>query len=929
MIDLLSSLNAALAGLGAGLLRHELVPWVAIGLMLAWLWVLQRSLRRMRQTLAGLSSAVAHLERRPDLAPVSPELPPELPASRPSTPAPSTTAVSATPLTATATTTPSSSSAASQSEPAQTPAMQTTPPAVTPTVLAAESPLIDGLVRWFQTGNLFLRVGILVLFFGVAFLIKYAVEREILVFTLQMRLLAIAVGAVVLLGLGGYLGRVRRDYGLLLQGAAIGMLYLDLYGAYQLYHLMPAWVALSGLLLIGLLAAALAIVQDAPALAWFGFAGGFLAPLAAGGIEQPHIALFGLYALLDGAILAVAWFKHWRALNLLGFGFSFGIAGVWGALRYTPELLATTQPFLILFFAFFVAITVLYTLRQPPRFKGWLDATLLFGTPALGFTYQVALVGHIEYAIAASAASLGLFYLLLALVIRPWADGLALLARAFQMLGVVFLSIAVPYALSEAQTAGIWALEGAGLVWIGARQRRPAVRALGLLLQAGAALALAYGYPYPSATAFLNPFYPAAAMLGVAGAVSAFWLDWSDSQEQVPDRQGWEHGGAAWLLLWGLAWWLGAGLLQLWQFFPGARFPAALLIYAAVTGLLAEAAASLWPWPRLRRAQTALPLLGLVALVSSIGAVAHPVSDGGATAWPLLLATCWLLLARGEPRAPHSWLLWGHLASGLLLAAVLQWEVLWRLLEHWQLVEGWRVAAFALVPAVLLQLAIHAGGWPLGRWRSAYALLLGGALAAVLAAWGVWSAASPGGSAPFFWLPVLNPADLMLALVLLTLYHWSRLLHRRLQMSPTLADEPVIWILLGGLAFLWLNLVLLRVMHHWWGIAYTPAALLDSVPTQMAVSVLWGLTGVGLLLAARRAVSRPLWFSGAAVLAAVVTKLFVIDLAATGTLERIISFLAVGALLMGVGWFAQLPPRETPLAGQGVSSREVALRHER
>jgi uncharacterized membrane protein len=118
-------------------------------------------------------------------------------------------------------------------------------------------------------------------------------------------------------------------------------------------------------------------------------------------------------------------------------------------------------------------------------------------------------------------------------------------------------------------------------------------------------------------------------------------------------------------------------------------------------------------------------------------------------------------------------------------------------------------------------------------------------------------------------------------------------------------------------------------MHHWWGVAYTPAALLASVPTQMAVSVLWGLTGVGLLLAARRAVSRPLWFSGAAVLAAVVTKLFLIDLAATGTLERIISFLAVGALLMGVGWFAQLPPRETPLAGQGASSREGAPRRER
>lgn len=908
MIDTVDGLGAALAAFAANLSWPDWLPWVAIALLLLWVLSLRRALRGVRQTLARLSLAVARLERRLELAPVSPEQ---------SSTAPSPPVVTSTPILTPVSerTTPSSTPAPPRSEPSRGWAARPKPDTAAATALTPGSTLADDLPRWFQTGNLFPRVGILVLFFGVAFLIKYAVDREILVFTPPMRLLAIGAAGVVLLGLGGYLGRVRRDYGLLLQGAAIGVLYLDVYGAYQLYGLMPAAVAFSGLLLIGLLAAALAIWQDAPALAWFGFAGGFLAPLAAGGLDQPHPRLFGLYAMLDGAILAVAWFKHWRALNLLGFGFTFGVGGLWGALRYTPELLPTTQPFLMLFVAFFVAITVLYTLRQPPRFKGWIDATLLFGTPAIGFSYQVALVRHIEHGIAVSAASLGLFYLMLSMLIRPWSDGLALLARAFQMLGLVFLSIAVPYALSEAQTAGVWALEGAGLVWIGVRQRRPAVRALGLLLQAGAAVALAYGYPYPSATAFLNPFYPAAAMLGVAGTVSAFWFDQPDS-----GRQAWERGGGAWLLLWGLGWWLGAGLFELSAFYSEARFPAALLVYAVVTGLLSEAAASLWSWPRLRRAQTALPLLGLVALLSSIGAVAHPADDGGAVAWPLLLATCWLLLARGEAHVPHPLQLWGHLGSGLILAAVLQWETLWRLLEQWRWMAGWRVVAFALVPTVLLQLAIHAGGWPLARWRSAYGLLLGGALAALLAAWAVWSSASPGGSAPLPWLPVLNPADLMLALVLLTLYQWARLLHRQLRMSPTLADEPVIWVSLGGLAFLWLNLVLLRVMHHWWGVPYTPAALLDSVPTQMAVSVLWGLTGVGLLLAARRNLSRPLWLSGAAVLAAVVAKLFVIDLAATGTLERIISFLAVGVLLMGVGWFAQLPPRETPSSGRTIGA---------
>jgi uncharacterized membrane protein len=44
-------------------------------------------------------------------------------------------------------------------------------------------------------------------------------------------------------------------------------------------------------------------------------------------------------------------------------------------------------------------------------------------------------------------------------------------------------------------------------------------------------------------------------------------------------------------------------------------------------------------------------------------------------------------------------------------------------------------------------------------------------------------------------------------------------------------------------------------------------------------------------------------------LAAVVLKLFVVDLAGIGTLARIVSFLAVGALMLVIGWFSPLPPR--------------------
>ena len=55
---------------------------------------------------------------------------------------------------------------------------------------------------------------------------------------------------------------------------------------------------------------------------------------------------------------------------------------------------------------------------------------------------------------------------------------------------------------------------------------------------------------------------------------------------------------------------------------------------------------------------------------------------------------------------------------------------------------------------------------------------------------------------------------------------------------------------------------------------------------------------------------RTLWLVGSILLGFVVLKLFVIDLSARETIERIVSFTGVGLLLMLVGYFSPLPPKK-------------------
>jgi uncharacterized membrane protein len=102
--------------------------------------------------------------------------------------------------------------------------------------------------------------------------------------------------------------------------------------------------------------------------------------------------LFSYYAVLNAGIVAIAWAKAWRVLNLLGFGFTFGIGWMWGAQAYRPEFFGTTEPFLLLFLAMYLAIPLLFARRRAVELKDYVDGTLVFGVPIVAFGLQTALV---------------------------------------------------------------------------------------------------------------------------------------------------------------------------------------------------------------------------------------------------------------------------------------------------------------------------------------------------------------------------------------------------------------------------------------------------------------------------------------------------------------------------------------------------------
>jgi uncharacterized membrane protein len=363
---------------------------------------------------------------------------------------------------------------------------------------------ISGARAWLFGGNTVLRVGVVLLFLGLAFLLRYATEG--MVVPIELRYAGVAAAALGLLGLGWWLRHRNTNYALMLQGTGIAVLYLTVFAAMRLHPLLDPTAALGLLVAVTVFSAILAITQDSLALACAAALGGFAAPILTSTGAGNHVALFSYFALLNAGILAIAWFKAWRLLNLIGFVGTFGIGFVWGLRSYTPELLWSTEPFLILFFLMYLAIGLLFArrkllemsdapeddsrealLRWSARKGDYVDGTMLFGPPLVGFGLQFALVQHLELAAAFSALALGMIYMGLA---RLLMGGRALLlAETCLALGVIFASLAIPLGLDARWTSAAWAVEGAGIFWLGLRQQRPLARAFALLLQLGSALA--------------------------------------------------------------------------------------------------------------------------------------------------------------------------------------------------------------------------------------------------------------------------------------------------------------------------------------------------------------------------------------------------------------------------------------------------------
>ncbi|MDH3389427.1 MAG: DUF2339 domain-containing protein [Gammaproteobacteria bacterium] len=759
----------------------------------------------------------------------------------------------------------------------------------------------SAITSYFTDGNIFVRIGILVLFFGVAFLLKYAAEHSRI--PLEFRFIGAALGGLALLAFGWRLRTSRSVYALLLQGGGIGVIYITIFAAFRLADLLPPTLTFTLLVFFSAFAVALAVLQDSRALALFAVLGGFLAPFLASTGSGNYIGLFSYYSVLNAAIFAVAWFRAWRSLNLLGFIFTFGAFVLWVAVDYRAEHLYPTLGFLALFFLMYSLIGVLYAMRQPQQLTGLVDGTLVFGTPVIVSGLLMVMLRDHDYGIAGASAGMGLYYILLARYAwRHVGPEFRLLAEAMLAIGVVFATLAIPYALDGHWSSAAWALEAAGILWVSIRQQRIYAQCFAIALQVGSGvLFLMRNIDDVGDTAWLNPAFLGGAFIALGAFISARMLYLQDRDFKLR------------LLhlpfyIWAMGWWLVSALVQIEEYVANEVIGLLLLFGATAALLLYLDRLRRWDWmPAAINVALLLPTLMLIALYA-LFEHSHVLVVPDLYFWVAALAANYWMIEKLESA---SWPAWVNIASHTVyvtfVALLLSLELIWLFEKKIHVSGDAYDALLAVMPLIAMRIA-QAGRLPaIARLGSGLQLSLVGALAVFLLLWSlIINFTNSGDPAPLPYLPFVNPVDLtQVAFFVLALASLGLL------QPAQAAQRDHILIILAGLVFVWLTAVLMRSMHHYLDIRFDLSAMSADTRVQTAISILWTVIGMGAMLVASRRTLRKLWIAGAALVGVVLVKMFFVDLEASGTVERIVSFLVVGSLLVATGYFSPIPQKHS------------------
>ena len=360
--------------------------------------------------------------------------------------------------------------------------------------------------QWFN------RIGILAILIAAAWFLKLAIDN-LWIGPLGRVLIGLVAGAGLIAWSERFRTRGYTAFSYSLKAIGSGVLYLSLWAAFSLYHLVDSTVAFAAMIVVTSFNGFLAWKQDAELLALYAIVGGFSTPLLLSTGENHEVALFTYLLLLDAVVLILVALKPWSRLLCGAFLGTLFFFVEWSFQYYSQSEFGTTAFFLSLFFLIFACAPRLVRLRvegEGPN-SSWDQLALVvvpLANAALGFLGFYLMIDNAGGAGAEPwvAVAFAAFYLLLLRFPARGAihDAAGATSALHLTIAVVFLTIAIPLKTHGRWLTIGWLAEGTALVWLSTRVQSLLLRVLAVLCIALGLFVLVTVNPPASVTPIFN-----------------------------------------------------------------------------------------------------------------------------------------------------------------------------------------------------------------------------------------------------------------------------------------------------------------------------------------------------------------------------------------------------------------------------------------
>lgn len=340
------------------------------------------------------------------------------------------------------------------------------------------------------------RIGLLALFLGVAFFLKYAFGNR-----------WIGELGQVILGLMAGFGMIvgseftrRKNYTVIsqgLHGGGVGILYLSIFAAFGFYHLIGAIPAFAFMSAVTLYCGIWSTHTDWVSSAVIGLIGGFLTPFLVGMDKIAPSMLLSYVVLLDLGIVFISFYKNWKALNIGSFFLTCLVYFSWYAKSYKQDDWLFAASFATVFFGIFCLLSILRNLIHKEK-SDEVDIGLILSN---GIAYFLCLFnilkpysGSLPGLLPVTLGCVYIGYSYSALSRRKEDKGLVL---SYVGLAVFFATIAIPVQLKYNWVVISWAIESVILISMGFWLGYADIRKIGLGIGALSIIkALMFDYSY-------------------------------------------------------------------------------------------------------------------------------------------------------------------------------------------------------------------------------------------------------------------------------------------------------------------------------------------------------------------------------------------------------------------------------------------------